>query len=247
MEINKSLYKFIASILAVISVGFSAALFLKTDRDAAQNTLPLLAGIVFPILFLVMMLWVIVSHRTEKAEQNVPEQALSIEKPVETIRASVEILSDELIDNLTVKLINKPSIEKFSEQILIAFSKKYAIVQGMVFTFSASDDKFHPSANYAYYSNETVKPFSLGEGITGQVAKNKELLYISNVPEGYITVLSGLGSSSPKHLLIMPFVHDGKTLAVAEFASFSEFSQNIRQVYDRINADLAKEFNRFLA
>jgi hypothetical protein len=247
MEPNKTFYKYIALVLAAISVGFSVALFLKTNRADVQLTLPFLAGVVFPVLLLVLMLWVVISHNIQKTDRKESQEPISFATNPDINTVAVSTISDELVDSLTVKLKNKPSVEKFSEQILIAFSKKYAIVQGMIFTLSKDDDKFHPSANYAYYSNEVVKSFSYGEGISGQVAKNKELLYISNVPEGYITVLSGLGSSSPKHLLIMPFVYEGKTVAIAEFASFGEFSQNIRQLYERINADLASEFNRFLA
>jgi hypothetical protein len=45
---------------------------------------------------------------------------------------------------------------------------------------------------------------------------------ITDIPDGYITVLSGLGSSSPSNLLIMPVINENETIGIAELAFFRE-------------------------
>jgi putative methionine-R-sulfoxide reductase with GAF domain len=67
--------------------------------------------------------------------------------------------------------------------------------------------------------------YEFGEGLAGQVAKEGKSVNIRNVPEGYITVLSGLGNASPNALVIVPVWFNDQVAGVLEVASFREFSQ----------------------
>ena len=50
----------------------------------------------------------------------------------------------------------------------------------------------------------TVIKYEIGEGLIGQSAASGNTLYVDDVPDGYIKIVSGLGSASPQHLLIVP-------------------------------------------
>lgn len=79
-------------------------------------------------------------------------------------------------------------------------------------------------AGYAYYKREDGElKFRFGEGLAGQAAKSKQMIVINHIPEGYITIVSGLGESSPNKLLLIPIVHRQQTIAVMEIASFRDF------------------------
>ena len=67
--------------------------------------------------------------------------------------------------------------------------------------------------------------YEYGEGIAGQAAKSMKMLQLKDVPEGYITVLSGLGKATPKYLVAVPILDERNTLSVVELASFKEFSE----------------------
>ena len=57
-------------------------------------------------------------------------------------------------------------------------------------------------AGYALSIGEsTVIKYEFGEGLIGQSAASGNTLYVDDVPEGYIKIVSGLGSASPKYLL----------------------------------------------
>jgi len=63
----------------------------------------------------------------------------------------------------------------------------------------------------------------LGEGILGQTFLEKQTTYITNMPESYIRITSGLGDASPRSLLLVPLKVDTQVYGIIELASFSEF------------------------
>jgi putative methionine-R-sulfoxide reductase with GAF domain len=81
--------------------------------------------------------------------------------------------------------------------------------------------------------SETVS-YEFGEGLAGQVAREGKKINISNVPDGYINIISGLGSASPNHLLIYPIRQGDKVVAVAEIASFKEISEDDEKLISEV-------------
>jgi len=71
---------------------------------------------------------------------------------------------------------------------------------------------------YALSPDRVQSPpaFREGEGLVGQVARDKELLRVSDVPAGYADVSSGIGSTPPRHLLLAPILAGGTVKGVLE-------------------------------
>jgi hypothetical protein len=139
---------------------------------------------------------------------------------------------NQLVIELSRNLLDHTSLEDFSNQALINISKKYDIFQAIFFVRDQNDGIFRKAGTYAYYTQDDLPEFSDGVGLTGQVASNKKILNIANLPDKYITVLSGLGKSSPGHLLILPVINAEKTIGVIELASFIKFDLFDEQVLD---------------
>lgn len=76
------------------------------------------------------------------------------------------------------------------------------------------------------YADVTSQTFTFGEGLVGRVAKEGNTLYIDKLPEGYITIFSGLGSSSPTYLAIVPLKIENEVKGVLELAVFSPLTRN---------------------
>lgn len=100
----------------------------------------------------------------------------------------------------------------------------------------------HKSATYAYSGtdNDTI---SIHEGLTGQVAKEKKRKICNNVPDDYVKIQSGLGSTKPKHLLIEPILFQSNLKAVLEFAFIKPISQNILSLLDNSNSIIGVGIN----
>jgi len=88
------------------------------------------------------------------------------------------------------------------------------------------EDKLRLFASYGYKSEKNIPTeFSIGEGLVGQVAFEKERIMLSNVPGNYIKINSGLGRSKPANLIILPVLFENEVKAVIELASLDTFSE----------------------
>jgi cell division protein FtsB len=172
----------------------------------------------------------------EEIEKLTQEEEAEKKKQAELTEKTINESAERIL-----KSVNSPeNKEKFSEALLKTLASEFSIVQGIVFLINPETNKYGFSAGYALYTDEKIKEFAVGEGISGQVAKNMEMLNISNIPENYITVLSGLGSSSPKHLLIFPLIEEFDAVGIVEISTFSPFPQHISKIYKQINEPLGK-------
>ncbi len=74
---------------------------------------------------------------------------------------------------------------------------------------------------YAYERRKQInKRIEKGQGLVGQCLQEKDLIYITDVPEQYVKITSGLGHSLPRHILILPLLNDEKMVGAIELASF---------------------------
>jgi hypothetical protein len=165
----------------------------------------------------------------EENEEDAEELRIDEEKAKLELEISIGNHHRALLKNLE----NEKTIQSLAEKFLRNAAKEMQIVQGLFFERGFESDKFQMTASYAFYSEEGAHEFELGEGLAGQVAQNRQLLNIANIPEGYIMVYSGLGQSSPRHLVIMPIVFNNETYALAEIASFKVFDEAFEKALER--------------
>ena len=86
-----------------------------------------------------------------------------------------------------------------------------------------------------------------GVGLAGEALSQQVEQQISNVPPGYVTIQSGLGSAQPEHLYILPIVTEGRSLGVVEFASYEEFREIHKNFLRQLVALLGTTINTILA
>jgi len=79
--------------------------------------------------------------------------------------------------------------------------------------------KFAAYAGSPLESVEAKEVFQLGEGLVGQCALENRRITLDRVPGDYIKISSGLGTTSPKSIVILPVVCGEEVEAVIELAS----------------------------
>jgi hypothetical protein len=99
-------------------------------------------------------------------------------------------------------------------------------------------------SGFALNKSESSKiHFEFGEGLVGQAALTGNSLYLDEVPDGYITVLSGLGSASAKYLFLQVLKQGGETKGVLELATFAPLKENMRKQIEEISKILAEKIS----
>ncbi|GAB0058879.1 Sensor histidine kinase RcsC [Candidatus Magnetaquicoccaceae bacterium FCR-1] len=64
----------------------------------------------------------------------------------------------------------------------------------------------------------------IGENLVGLCAQKRQVLTLTELPEGYVKIGSGLGDATPRGLLLAPLVFQDRILGVVEVASFLAFT-----------------------
>jgi|GEM_PF-1220492 len=123
---------------------------------------------------------------------------------------------------------DEPDLKQVFVKVLTAVCRELEASQAAFFVAKRYEDKrvLELFATYAYYIAESKTfHYEFGEGLAGQVAKEGKLVTIRSIPEGYITILSGLGKATPAELIIAPVIYKDHVIAVLEIASFKAFTR----------------------
>jgi two-component system chemotaxis sensor kinase CheA len=179
-------------------------------------------------------------------EAAIQELVNQINKKDEVAETTEEIVErneqniDEWVELVVPKNSQNLNVEQFTEQVLANSSKVCDLVQGLFFVKDATSSEFKSAGKYAYFSETSPKGFYEGETISGQVAKAKKIININEIPENYFNVISGLGESKPKYLLIVPVVFKDEAIGIIELASFKPFEKTHEQLFEKLSVLLGK-------
>jgi flagellar motility protein MotE (MotC chaperone) len=219
-----------------------------SENQQSTYILLILAVIIVVFLFILSFLAPHEKYSEEeytKKEINLLEEN-SNQKVIDEKQTDEELLDIEnYIKKILLKDDSKLDLIKYTEKILSNIAKDFDVVQGLFFVKEKKSDIFNVAGKYAYFGDEEPKSFSLGETLSGQVAKNKTALNLKEIPENYVTILSGLGSSSPNHLIIIPIILEDKTIAILELASFKEFKRNFSDLFEGMSDQIAKTLIKY--
>jgi HAMP domain-containing protein/CheY-like chemotaxis protein/GAF domain-containing protein len=103
-------------------------------------------------------------------------------------------------------------------------------------------------ASYAFTERKHLASrFRLREGIVGQVAYEKKRILLTNVPNDYISISSGLGEATPLNIIVLPVLFEQEVKAVIELASFNRFSETHQAFLDQLTESIGIVLNTIAA
>jgi putative methionine-R-sulfoxide reductase with GAF domain len=124
---------------------------------------------------------------------------------------------------------NNEGIEVLADNIISNLVKYLGANQGALFIVNdvqPSDIHLELVACYAWNKKKYIHMrIEEGEGLVGQAWQENDTLYITDVPDNYVRITSGLGDANPKSFIVVPLVVNDETFGVIEIASFTYFEQ----------------------
>ncbi len=246
MKMNLS-YKYLHLIIFLLLLAVVFALFGVINNMPIDNSNKITFAyiLLFTILFLIVV-WFLA---TLKIERKFKDISLSDNADHEVINNTSKFMSndkEEFRENKNEmdvsRLIpdNSKSVEEFSENILQNLAQEFNIVQALMYLQTADADNYESIAQYAYFSESKPQAFKSGETLPGQAIKNRTIVTLTDIPENYMTIASGLGKSSIKYLVFVPLIHKDVVVGLIEYATFAQINEDIIKVLGNIADQVAE-------
>ena len=124
---------------------------------------------------------------------------------------------------------NNSDVQKLCDEIIGSLVKYLRANQGALYIIDETDTEEEETMSmiscYAWDKKKFVnQKIHRGEGLAGQAWQEMDAIYITDVPQNYIKITSGLGDSNPTSILIMPLLVNDQIFGVLEIASFSKMA-----------------------
>jgi len=135
------------------------------------------------------------------------------------------------------------NVTELADDIMVNLVKYIKANQGGIFIYQDTDPNdvyLELLSAYAYNRKKFIKKkIHLGEGLVGSCAQEKYTIYLTDIPDDYIEIESGIGSANPKALLIVPLKIENDILGVIELASFNEIKPFEIELVEKIAESIA--------
>jgi methyl-accepting chemotaxis protein len=136
---------------------------------------------------------------------------------------------------------NNDKLEALSYDVISNLVKYLNANQGGIFLINDNKkDDVHMElvSCYAFSRKKHLKKrIEMTEGLVGRCILEKESIYLTDVPDNYVKITSGLGDANPRCLLLVPLAMNEKIFGVIEIASFTliqpyqiEFVEKIAEI-----------------
>jgi PAS domain S-box-containing protein len=139
---------------------------------------------------------------------------------------------------------NNSDLVKLADEIIRNLVKYLNANQGAIYIMddNHADEEATMSmrACYAWDKKKFLdQKIHRGEGLAGQAWQEGDIIYLTDVPQDYIKITSGLGDSNPSSVLIVPLKVNEQVFGVVELASFSEFQDFEKEFVQKIAESIA--------
>lgn len=145
---------------------------------------------------------------------------------------------------------NRDNLDELCYEIILNLVQYLNANLGALFfiNFDNPDDiYFEQMATFAYDQRKIInKKIYPEQGLIGRIYNERQTIYLTEIPDGYINVSSGLGESTPKNLIIVPLLINKEVYGAIEIASFNIIKGFQIEFIEKIGENIASTINNVL-
>jgi signal transduction histidine kinase/CheY-like chemotaxis protein/CHASE3 domain sensor protein len=130
-------------------------------------------------------------------------------------------------------------VESLGEKILGVLVENLGAQVGAVYVTEPGEWLRRVAGHALEPSMEQSATLRLGEGLTGQAAKENQAVHLRELPEGYLRVTSAVGRAKSRELVITPASVDGTVYAVVELGFLHTVDPTEIEVLGRVSEMIA--------
>ena len=237
--------------------------FLTLDLDSSVMRMGMLPGFITIMCVSVAwgVIWVmayfnrIANKKSEGLVLKMEDQVMQIQRSEERLKLNIQEIEktkeeekrrvwiNEGLNKFSEILHSGEDQEKVYDKIIFNIIEYTESNQGALYVVHRDNDdhvKIIHSASYAYNRKKYYeKEIATGQGLMGQAYRDGETIVLSNIPNNYTAITSGVGEKTPDHLLIVPLKINDHVEALLELVSFSAFEEYKVQFLEKLGEAIA--------
>lgn len=194
-----------------------------------------------------------VELRDEKLnlEERIEERTQKLTKQADELKAYQEVQEQQNVINEGLNLItevmrkNKDDLNVFADQLLATLIKRIDASLGAMYLHinSNNEEKLKLLASYGLSKDSKIDMLDLNEGLTGKCFSMGKEDFIEDITDDYFSISSGLGSSTPKILALIPMKIDELIIGVIEIASFKDITETHKSFLNKAIENISSQLN----
>ena len=142
-------------------------------------------------------------------------------------------------------------LEKLASKLISELVKYLGAKVGGLFLIRSGDNEVKEIVLVASYAYDRVKhlqkTIQVGEGLVGRCVQEGNTLFMTDIPDDYIRIKSGLGEDNPRCLLIVPLRLNEEITGVIEIATLEVFEEFQIEFIERIGTSIASSISAAFA
>lgn len=165
-----------------------------------------------------------------RQQEEIENRTNDIEKQ-NWIKTSISKVYDATKGMQDINTLTQTLTKIISKQLGASVSTFY-LNQGL---FTPDSQELELYGSYAFKNtNGLPDSFKFGEGLVGQCALEGNTIIITDAPENYLEISSGMGKTQPTEITIVPIKHNEESIGVMEFGTIHPFNEAQHEFIEEI-------------
>ena len=180
------------------------------------------------------------------------EMARALENQVKQEKAYTKALQDQSwlkskIAEISTMYSGVKDLQTFADLLITKITPVVGGSHGVFYMLERQGEQYYlpKIAAYAFDNQDNARPnFQIGEGLVGQCALENRTILLTQIPDNYIKITSGLGSGPPKNIIILPVEFEGQVVAVIELATLDEYGTIQQELLKQVLGNIGITIDR---